>query len=236
MKGIGDKALFIVAVPGALALVVLTFLNILPLSRVEALGYATGTISVWLARRNNVWNWPIGLANSALYVWIFFAARLYADTALQVFYIVIGFYGWYLWTVRGPQDQQRPIGRAPWVELLLVTLLAIVATSGVWAYLRTTNDAAPFLDAVITVGSVVAQYLLARRYLEAWYIYIGVDVISIPLYISKGLPLTGALYAIFLLICVSAALDWRVRIRERERYRRDEGIDRWEVLPIPPGS
>jgi nicotinamide mononucleotide transporter len=159
--------------------------------------------------KQNIWSWPIGIANSAFFLALFFSARLFADMGLQVIYIVLGFLGWYWW-LRGGEDRTTlRVSHATPVTLLALGLLGAVATAGLTVFLRSIGDAAPFLDALTTVLSLVAQYMLTRKLIENWYVWIAADIIYIGLYSSRGLYLTAALYALFLALCVMGLRGWR---------------------------
>jgi nicotinamide mononucleotide transporter len=175
----------------------------------ELLGFVTGVAAVWLAAVRHMWNWPVGIANSAFFGLLFLDARLYADASLQVVYIVLGVFGWWAWLRLGPEQTRldvRPAGRL----LLLATSLGVAAATLVLVpVLRAAHDSAPTLDALTTAISLGAQFLLCLKRVENWYWWITVDLIYIPLYLSRGLALTAAVYVVFLVICVRAVPAWQ---------------------------
>lgn len=175
----------------------------------EALGFITGAASVWLAVRQNVWNWPVGIANNVFFIILFAQSRLYADMSLQVFYIVISAWGIYEWMRGGAAHTGVPVTRIPRREIPLLFLILCMTATAVALYLSHVNDASPVLDAFTTIASLIAQFLLARKVLENWYVWIAVDVASIGLYASRSLYLTAVLYAIFLVMCVIGVRAWR---------------------------
>lgn len=179
------------------------------MSPVEIAGFITGAISVWLAVRENVWNWPIGIANNVLYVIVFFNARLFADMSLQVVYIAISAWGIYQWLRGGSTRHGVPVRHAPVRESIALGVVIAAATAAMASYLARVNDAAPLLDGLTAIASLGAQYLLARKYLENWYLWIAIDIVSVGLYASRGLALTAVLYAIFLVMCVAGVVSWR---------------------------
>jgi nicotinamide mononucleotide transporter len=181
----------------------------LPLDKTEVLAFVTGAWTVWLAVRNNIWNWPIGIANSVFFVALFWQARLYFDMGINVFYVVSGIWGWLLWAFGGPQRTQRPVTRLSRRDATLILGAVIVLTAVMWERGIAIDDAAPFLDALTTALSIAAQWLLMRRQLETWYFWIAADLVYIPLYLSKGLPLTAVLYFGFLLMCLRGWYEWR---------------------------
>jgi nicotinamide mononucleotide transporter len=191
----------------ALVLLVATAARLAPFTWTETLGFITGGACVWLAVRQNAFNWPIGLANNALYFAVFLDARLYADMALQAVFFALGCYGWWQWTLRrgGPPLAVTRVRR--W-EVALVAMGVPLTTLGLREVLIAANGAAPFLDALTTSTSLAAQYLLGRKRVENWALWIAADLIYVPLYVSRGLHLTALLYAIFLAMCVVGLRDW----------------------------
>ncbi len=197
---------------GAVASVVLTALSAahrVPLALTEVLGFVTGAWCVWLLVEENIWNWPIGIANNVFYVVVFFRARLFADMSLQVVYIVLSVIGWYLWLHGGAGHGRLAVRRTRWREGVVIAAVVVALTVAGTAFLRTVRDSAPFLDALTTSMSLAAQYMLTRKLIENWHLWIAVDVIYVGLYASRALPLTAVLYAIFLTMCVVGLRQWR---------------------------
>lgn len=193
----------------SVALIVGSASGLIPLSTVEVLGFVTGGLTVWFTVRQNIWCWPIGIANNVFFIILFWGARLYADMGLQVVYIVLSVLGWYWWLKGGKQKTVLRVTSAPKREWLVIIPLAIVATELTRRYLASVGDAAPFLDAATTVASLVAQYLLTRKYVENWYVWMAADVVYVGLYVSRGLPLTAILYAVFFGMCVMGLREWK---------------------------
>jgi nicotinamide mononucleotide transporter len=178
-------------------------------SMTEVFGFVTGAVTVWLCAKENIWNWPIGIVNNVFFIVLFFGARLFADMSLQVVYIVLSIGGWYLWLRGGDKKTGIVIQNTSARTWAAMVLVGAVATYGMMKYLASVGDSAPFLDALTTVMSLLAQYGLMKKLIENWFIWIAVDVIYIPLYIYKGLPLTGILYVVFLLMCIVGYVGWR---------------------------
>ena len=189
-------------------------MNFAQISATEWLGFATGGACVWLVVRENVWNWPLGLLNSAFFFVLFWNSRLYADMALQMMFFSLNAYGWWNWMYGGSQHSVLRIStarRAEWVALGAAVPVVTLAMRG---FLIRVNDAAPLLDAFTTALSVSAQYLQTRKRIEHWWIWIVADLIYIPLYASRKLPLTAVLYAVFLAMCLVGLRDWRRSARD----------------------
>jgi nicotinamide mononucleotide transporter len=177
-------------------------------SLLEAAAFVTGAICVWLTVRASIWNFPVGLVNVAAYSIVFFRAHLYGDAGLQIIYFALGAMGWIMWLRRDGDGSVLQISRASRRELVSSIAFAVVATGGLWQVLAHTGSSASFLDALTTSISLVAQWLLNRKRLESWIGWILVDIIYIPLYLSKGLTLTAILYAVFLVMAVLGYREW----------------------------
>jgi nicotinamide mononucleotide transporter len=187
----------------------------------EAVSFVTGAVCVWLTVRESVWNFPIGMVNVATFAFVFLRARLYADAGLQVVYFVLGGIGWYLWLYGGAGRTALPITRTPARRAVGVGLAIALMFAGEYALLRKIGGSAPFWDALTTAISLGAQWLLDRKHLENWLLWIAVDVIYVPLYLSKQLYLTSGLYAVFLCMATLGWLQWHATWRQRERRLRE---------------
>jgi nicotinamide mononucleotide transporter len=183
----------------------------------ELLGFVTGAVNVWLVVRQNVLNWPIGIANVMLLGLIFFDSKLYADAGLQVVYVVLQAYGWWQWLYGGRGRTAlvtRRTRSAEWIGLAV----AATAATGVltWVLSTWTDSDVPFWDALTTSISLAATYGQSRKLLESWWLWIAADLVYIPLYFHKELYLTSALYVIFLGLCVAGLIAWRSDWRARQ--------------------
>ncbi len=220
----------VVGVAATLALAVPSFAGVLPFSTVEVAGFVTGGMCVWLLVRENVWNWPVGIANSGLYFVVFLQARLFADSVLQLAFVALGAGGWWYWLRGGSSRSRRTIGRVRLLEALAVAAATALCTVLLARYLQSVRDAAPLLDSLTTCLSLAATYLQARKFIENWLVWIAADLIYIPLYAWKGLPLTAGLYAIFLIMCVRGLVAWR------SSMQRQGGRTGAAPLAVPLGS
>jgi nicotinamide mononucleotide transporter len=179
-----------------------------PISVAEAWGFVTGGICVWLVVREHMWNWPVGLANNVFFFILFLRGRLYADMGLQVVYFGLGLYGWFNWLFGGKNRSILRITRVSRIECIVLVGAIPIATWGLRFVLIAVNGAAPFWDSLTTILSLAAQYLLCRKRLENWFCWIAADIIYVPLYLSRQLPLTAALYAVFLVMCLVGVREW----------------------------
>jgi nicotinamide mononucleotide transporter len=180
----------------------------------EIIGATLGLISVWLTVRQNIWCWPTGLVMVALYAVVFFQAKLYADAGLQFVYIGLQIYGWYEWLYGGKDRGQLDVARITLRLGLVLGVVAVVATALMGYGLATRTDAAlPYWDSTATVLSLVAQWMLARKLIESWFVWIAVDLLSIGIYMAKGLYPTTVLYAAFLVLAALGWIEWRKTLR-----------------------
>jgi nicotinamide mononucleotide transporter len=214
MKNKGRYLEIAIGVISSTVLLLGAWLQFLPFSLTESFGFITGAVGVWLTVKQNIWNWPIGIANNIFFIILFLDARLYADTGLQIVYIILSILGWYWWLRGGENKTRLRISHIDLTTGLIVTGLLVFGTFGMTLYLDSIADSAPFLDALTTVLSLIAQYMLTRKMLENWYVWIFADIIYIGLYIYKGLYLTSGLYVIFMAMCVVGFVRWRQSFRE----------------------
>lgn len=169
--------------------------------------------SILLAGRNNVHTWWLGIVGCALFAIVFERSHLYADMALQFFFIAVSVLGWWQW-LRGDHGAPLPITAlrpSAWGWLLP---LAVAATFGYgWMLTRLTNAYAPYVDSAVLVLSMIAQVLMMRRKLESWWVWLLVNSIAVPLYYSRGLHLTSILYVGFWINALVALRHWRRLMR-----------------------
>jgi nicotinamide mononucleotide transporter len=174
----------------------------------DALGFVTGLLCVWLAAKASIWNFGWGILNSAILGIVFLDQRLFAESALQVIFIVLSVQGWLHWA-RGRRADAKSFRATGLREQLGLLFAAAAMTLVLWLVLVQLRGSAPPVDAAITALSLCAQWQLNRRQASSWYWWIAVDLISIPLYWSRGLYLIAGLYVIFLAICIYGLHQWK---------------------------
>jgi len=184
-------------------------MNLLEWSALEVIAAAFGVISVYLSTRQNIWSWPTAIVNVALYTVVFFQGRLYGQMGLQPIYLALSVYGWYQWLHGGEQHTELRVSRASPRLLGALAALNLVLWLVLAAVLRQTDAALPWLDALLTTTSLVAQWMMTRKILENWLIWIAVDVVYVPMFVSQGLYATAVLYAAFLVLAVMGYVEWR---------------------------
>lgn len=190
-----------------------------PVSWAELFGFLTGGACVVLTVRRHIANFPVGIANSSFFLVLFASAQLWADSGLQVIYIILGFTGWWRWLHGGGRRAPLTIRGVSRRQLAWCVLAVAAGTSALYPLLRAVHDSAPLLDALTTSLSLVAQWLLNGKWLQTWYFWITADCIYVPLYLSRGLNLTAVVYTLFLALCVAGLRAWA---RELETFRNCE--------------
>ena len=175
----------------------------------EVLGFATGALCVVLAGMRNIWSYPLGIANNVVFIVLFGTSGLYAAAALQVVYLAFGVHGWVHW-VRGVERDRGYISRTPARQWPWLIAAGVAGTAAVWWVLVSFTDSQFALaDAATTSASLVAQYLLNRKRIENWFVWIAVDVAFAALAFAAGLWITAVLYLLFIVICAASWRAWR---------------------------
>ncbi len=180
------------------------------MSWIEWVAVSTGIISVYLSVKQKIWSWPTALVNVALYFVVFKEAKLYADMGLQVIYFALSLYGWYEWLYGGANKTELKVSR---MSLKMAWTLAAIAVVGVGVlgtlFSRLTDAALPYVDSATSTVSLIAQYLMTKKVLENWAIWIAVDLVYVGMFIFKHLLPTAGLYAGFLVLAIMGHLQWR---------------------------
>lgn len=179
---------------------------------VEAAGVLLGVLYLVLVIRESLWCWPAAFVSSVLTILVMFEARLYSEAALNVFYAAMAIYGWYQWRYggRGQGAPELPISVWPFAmhALAIGGSVALAAVVG-WFMSRHTAAAFPYLDAFVTVASIVTTYMVARKILENWAYWLVVDSLSLYLYWQRGLYLYVGLFALYLVLVVLGWIRWQ---------------------------
>jgi nicotinamide mononucleotide transporter len=186
--------------------------NLMQTSLTEFVAVFFGLLSVWFARRENIWVYPTGIVNVLIYVYLCYANGLYADMGINAFYFVMSIYGWYRWTHKDSEKHSLPIS----ILTRLQWLLSIAATIGFYVILRLllinfTDSTVPELDSFTTALFIVGMWLMAIKKVENWIFWIIGDTLVIPLFVFKGLAFTGFQYLVFLALAISGLIEWRKR-------------------------
>ena len=181
---------------------------------IEIFAAICGLVAVWLTTRQHILTWPIGLVQVVLYVFIFYNAKLYSDMVLHVVYIGLQLFGWYNWLHGGTDRGELKVSRMTTTQRT-TTVTSIICITCIWGYLmgRYTDAHMVYPDAFIAVTSLASQWFLTKKKLESWYGWILVDVVAVIVYVMKDLTVTAILYAVFLVLAVSGASQWKRSLR-----------------------
>jgi nicotinamide mononucleotide transporter len=192
----------------------------------EMTAFVAGAISVYLSVRQNIWSWPTAIVNVLLYFFVFRQERLYADMWLQLVYFVLSVYGWYEWLYGGANRTVLQVSRVSARTSLLLFVMAVVCAGALGTYFaRNTNAALPYMDSTLTSTSLVAQWMMTRKILENWVLWIAADVVYVGMFIYKHLYPTAVLYAVFLVLAAVGYVQWKRSFDTRTRLS----------APIPAG-
>jgi len=167
-----------------------------------------------LAVRENVWCWLFAFISTAIYTVLFRDVSLLMDSALNVYYMAMAVFGWYQWThgSTGPDGEPHTLAiRTMSIRQHGLIIVAITLLSGISGYLLSEHSGAawPYVDSFTTWSSVITTYLVTRKYLQNWLYWIVIDIVSVPLYIDRGLTLTALLFVIYIVIAVIGYVKWR---------------------------
>ena len=198
-----------------------------PMSYLEFMGVVSGAVAVWFSARGSVWSWPIGLVNVVLFFLLFFQIQLYPDMLLQVFFFITNLMGWWTWThprtgegvvKSAGQSRELKISRTPGPVLFGWSMAGLVATGGLGAFAQHLNgwfplvfskpSAFPYIDSFTTVMSIVATFLMIRKRVECWYVWLLVDLVLTGVYFVKGVKFVALEYGVFCVIALFGAYNW----------------------------
>lgn len=176
----------------------------------EFIAVVVTLIAVYLTTRQIIWCWPLGLISVNLYAAVFFHAKLYADMGLQALYFGLAVYGWWAWLHGGEDHGKLQVTLAS--RRMKTALVVVGVVSGVvlgQTLNRFTDASLPFMDSILTSFSLVAQWMQTRKNLEAWLVWLAVDVFYVGMFLYKGLYPTAGLYAVFLYLALLGYMEWK---------------------------
>ena len=178
----------------------------------EVIGTIVGLIYLWLEYRASIYLWIAGIIMPAIYLVVYYEAGLYADVGINVYYLLAAIYGWIMWKYGSNTKEKKelPISHIPLSYLPTVILVFIVALVGIaWLLIDCTDSNVPWMDSFITALSIIGMWMLARKYIEQWLVWIVVDIVASGLYLYKGLEFTAGLYALYTIIAIFGYFKWK---------------------------
>lgn len=206
---------------------------------IELFGAATGIIYVFLEINQSIWLWPVGILTSAVYIWVFFTGKIYADMSLQCYYLIISCLGWYWWMrgtghtahsseegkkgKEGEEDKALLVTRLSLRIGLILTLAFVLLAIAMWFILtRFTDSPVPVRDSFVTSLSIIATWMLARKIYEHWYLWIVVNFVSVVLFMTRGLYATVILYIVYGIMSFAGLAKWKKTIKTDVTGGRNE--------------
>ncbi len=184
---------------------------------IEFFAFIFGIVAVYFNTREIVWGWPVGIVGVVLSGIVFFDALLYSDLALHVVYVVLGFYGWYEWLYGG---RNQSVLKVSTLSYPVLALLIAAGTVGVvligYFFDKYTNADLPYWDAFTTSFSLVGQYMLAKKKIENWILWLVVDFVATGIYIYKELYWLALLYFLYLGLATYGYLNWRKSMLKKQ--------------------
>jgi nicotinamide mononucleotide transporter len=184
----------------------------------EVIAVVAAILYLGFAIREQIVCWLFAAISTAIYVWLFIEARLYMESALNVFYLVMAGYGWYVWTSGNDDSHKRPVVVWPLKTHLvaIIVVLVLSCASGYW--LSEYSDAAfPYIDSLTTWFAIWATFLVARKVLENWWYWLLIDIASVFIYWSRDLQLTSALFVIYVIMIPMGIISWTRSMHEQEQ-------------------
>ncbi len=181
----------------------------------QIVGVLLGLLYLWLEYRANIWLWVVGAIMPCVHCALYYQSGLYADCAMQGYYIVAGLYGLVAWMVGHKRKENRlKIAHTPAKMVLpLVAVYGVLHAAIYFLLVEFTDSTVPFWDALTTALSMVAMWMLSRKYIEQWLVWCAVDAITVGLYLYKGIPLTAGLYALYTALAIAGYLRWKREAR-----------------------
>lgn len=176
----------------------------------EIIAVLFGIAYLLLAMREHIWCWYAAFISTGIFLWVFWDVRLYMESGLQIFYLIMAVYGWYQWRNGSPDN--GPLKISTWsatTHVSVIVSVVLLSTGTGWALANFTQAELPFLDSLTTWGAIVTTYMVARKVLENWIYWFFIDGLSIYLYLDRGLYFTALLFAAYVVIVIFGYLSWR---------------------------
>ncbi|MEL7186869.1 MAG: nicotinamide riboside transporter PnuC [Pseudomonadota bacterium] len=168
-----------------------------------------------LAIRQNIWCWLFAAVSTAIYIWLFIVAKLYMESVLNGFYLVMAGYGWYSWSTGREGDHEKPV--VVWAlgkHVAAITSISVLSVVTGWL-LSHTDAAFPYIDSATTWFAIWATYLIARKVLENWWYWLVIDIVSVFIYWSRDLQLTSLLFCVYVAMIPFGLIAWTRSYRDK---------------------
>jgi nicotinamide mononucleotide transporter len=178
----------------------------------EGIAVVFGLASVWFSKQENILVYPTGIVSVLIYVYITYQYKLYADMGINGYYFVMSVYGWYHWMDTGDNRTQIPITRNNLSENIIALMIGLLSFALIRFGLDFTDSDVPNWDSLTTATAITGMWLMARKKIENWIAWILTDIIAVPLYLYKGLPLTSLQFLIFTILATMGYFSWKRKL------------------------
>ena len=176
---------------------------------IEFIAVIAGIAYVYLSAKQVIWCWPVGIVNVVLSIYVFFVTKLYQDAILQGFYLIMSIYGWYNWLHGGKNKSELQVSRLSLHLAIFILIIAAVAIVACGYFFNNYTDAAlPYWDATTTVWGIIGTYLMAKKIIDNWVVWILIDILNVCIYYYKDLFGFTVLYFIFTILAVYGLKEW----------------------------
>lgn len=183
----------------------------------QIVGIVLGLLYLYLEYKANIYLWVVGLVMPVVQGVLYYKAGLYADSSMQVYYVLAGLYGWLVWRNAPRRSKYTHISHTPVRLILPLAGVYVAAHLAIYFVLvKFTNSTVPFWDSFTTALCIVAMWMLSRKYAEQWLVWLAVDVTTVGLYLYKDIPFTASLYALYSVLAVFGYFRWRRMMREEK--------------------
>ena len=201
----------------------LLYQNILDSTWMEIVAASFGLLSVWFAKKANILVYPTGIISVLLYVYICQHAQLYSDMGINAYYFLFSVYGWIMWSRKDENKEELPVtysDRKTWIISMVIFLVSLVIIQVLLRIFKAGDvvywdSFVPYTDTFTTAVAIIGMWLMAIKKVENWLFWIATDVVSVPLYLYKGLVFTSLQYLVFLIIAVFGYIEWRKMANEK---------------------
>jgi nicotinamide mononucleotide transporter len=177
----------------------------------EIIAVFFGFLSVWFSKNNNILVFPTGMINTSIFVYLLLKWSLLGDMIINAYYFIMSIYGWYFW-LKGTNNTISPISKVSNTDIRIVVLLFIssaIFVSLVYSFFDKWETIVSYIDILTTAIFFAAMWLMAKRKVESWIFWIVGNIISVPLYLHKGLAFTSIQYFIFTVIAIAGYIKWK---------------------------
>jgi len=186
----------------------------------ELTGVIFGVLSVWFAKKNNIIVFPTGLISTGIYVYLLFKWSLLGDLLINIYFFLMGLYGWYFWnkkTIGKPINFIKSFSNDEQIKVIILVVLSLIFVTGLYTFFEKWNSSFAWVDTFTTSLFFAGMWLMARRKIEHWIFWIIGDIISVPLYFYKGHALTSIQYLIFTILAIQGYREWKIKLNKKNQ-------------------